>query len=65
MGFFNGSKDGYEKGYDDGLAGHSKQSVSTLSDLVSHVVRPSGYTDSFIDGYNEGWRDGNRKRNGV
>ncbi len=65
MAFLNGSADGYTKGFEDGLAGRAKASVSSLSDLLSHLLRPSSYTESFMAGYNEGWRDGNRKRNGV
>lgn len=64
MAYFNGSKDGYDKGYADGLAGRSKNPVP-LKDALSHVIRPSGYTDSFLDGYADGWKDGNRKRNNV
>ncbi len=64
MAYFNGSKDGYEKGFADGLAGRKKNPVP-LKDALSHAVRPEGYTESFLDGYSEGWIDGNRKRNNV
>ena len=64
MAYFNGSKDGYDKGYADGLAGKDKNPVP-LKSALSHALRPEGYTESFLDGYAEGWRDGNRKRNDV
>lgn len=64
MTYFNGSKDGYDKGYADGLAGRPKNPVP-LKSALSQAVHPESYTSSFLDGYSEGWRDGNRKRNDV
>ena len=65
MGYFNGSKEGYDKGFSDGVSGRSKASVSSFSQLFSQALHPQSYTESFMDGYREGWADGNRKRNGV
>lgn len=64
MAYLNGSKDGYDKGFADGLAGRPKNPVP-LTSALSQAVRPEAYTASFLDGYSEGWRDGNRKRNNV
>ena len=64
MGFTNGSKDGYEKGFADGLGGRSKNPVP-LSAALSQALRPQSYTESFLEGYAEGWSDGNKKRKGV
>lgn len=64
MSYLNGSKDGYDKGFSDGVAGREKNPVP-LKDALSHAVRPQGYTETFLSGYADGWKDGNRKRNKV
>lgn len=64
MAYLNGSQAGYEKGFEDGRAGRKKNAVGIVSAL-SHALRPGNYTDTFIEGYNRGWIDGNRKRNRV
>ena len=64
-GFFNGSEEGYEKGYEDGLEGRSHDPVGSFWEAAAHVVRPEVYTDTFVEAYDSGWTDGNRKRNGV
>jgi hypothetical protein len=64
MAYFNGSSDGYEKGYADGLAG-SKYNPVTLKNALAQAIRPATYTDTFLEGYKKGWTDGNRKRNKV
>lgn len=64
MSYVNGSKDGYEKGFSDGIEGKEKSPVE-LQNLLRHVISPNEYTDTFLKGYAEGWKDGNRKRNKV
>ncbi|AGX88735.1 hypothetical protein [Candidatus Symbiobacter mobilis] len=64
MSYTNGSKDGYNLGYSDALAGKKKNPVSLLEGM-KQALRPQTYTETFLDGYSQGWRDGNRKRNGV
>jgi hypothetical protein len=64
MSLMNGSKDGYERGYSDGLAGQRKNPIGVL-EALRQALRPESYTDSFLKGYSQGWIDGNRKRNGV
>jgi hypothetical protein len=64
MGFINGSKDGYNKGYKDGLAGNPSNPVSLIEGF-KQALRPESYTDTFLSGYHEGWSDGNKKRNNV
>lgn len=65
MAIFNGSRDGYERGFRDGVEGRPKQPVSGLKALIGHVIRPPQYTESYLAGYSSGWVDGNRKRKGV
>lgn len=64
MSLTNGSKDGYDKGYNDGLAGKKKDPVSLLEGM-KQALRPQTYTQTYLSGYGEGWADGNKKRNGV
>ncbi|OQX19609.1 MAG: hypothetical protein BWK76_04130 [Desulfobulbaceae bacterium A2] len=64
MGLTNGSKDGYEKGFRDGLAGRPSNPCGPL-DAFKQALHPKNYTETFLDGYHQGWKDGNRKRNGV
>jgi len=64
MSLFNGSKAGYDRGFEDGKNGKSKNPVPILEGF-KQALKPQSYTDTYLDGYNRGWTDGNRKRNGI
>lgn len=64
-GVFNGSKEGYDKGFGDGLAGRPKKAVDSVRETFAHAIRPKSYTETFLRAYGKGYDDGNRKRNQV
>ena len=64
-GVFNGSKEGYEKGFGDGLEGRPRKAVGSVRETFAHAIRPKSYTETFLRAYGKGYDDGNRKRNQV
>lgn len=60
MAIFNGYKDGYDKGYAAGKSGGSANVVSEegLLKLMLQALKPESYTDTFLQGWNEGYRKG-------
>lgn len=62
-GFFNGSKEGYEKGYSDGLEGRPKSPIGRASEALAHALRPRGYTETFLKEYARGYAEGLRQKN--
>jgi hypothetical protein len=65
MSWTNGSKDGYEKGFKDGVEGKPSNPISSLTDLITHTTRPESYSDTHRQGYDQGWEHGHRKKNGI
>lgn len=64
MSYFNGSKDGYEAGFSDGENGRGRNPIP-LSSALKHALHPENYTETFLNGYAQGWVDGNKKRKDV
>lgn len=61
-GFFNGSREGYEKGYSDGLEGRPRKPVGTVAELAAHAIRPKSYTETFVKEYSRGYSEGSRQK---
>ena len=59
-GIFNGYKDGYDRGYAAGKAGKSENVVSSegLLNMMLQALKPESYTDTFLEGWKEGYRKG-------
>lgn len=64
MSLTNGSKDGYDKGFEDGKNGKDKNPVP-LSSVAKHIFRTENYNSEFIKQYAIGWEAGNAKRKKV
>lgn len=64
MAFLN--KDGFEAGYAAGLAGKSTNCVHShgLLKMAVQALKPQSYTETFMDGWSEGYRKGAAKRQG-
>ena len=61
-GILNGSKEGYEKGFDDGADGRPRKAIGSIGEAFAHAVRPKSYTETFLRAYGRGYDDGNRSR---
>ena len=55
MSLFNGSKAGYDRGFEDGKNGKSKNPVPILEGF-KQALKPQSYTDTYLDGYEVGWK---------
>jgi len=60
MSLTNGYKAGYEAGYSDGKNNKDKNAVSALglTGILRSVASPQVYQDTWIEGYDAGYRDG-------
>jgi len=60
MAIFNGYREGFEKGYKSGKDGGSENVVSEegLLKMMLQALKPESYTDTFLQGWKEGYRKG-------
>lgn len=60
MGYTNGYKDGFDAGYKAGINGQSANCVKShgLLKMAAQALRPESYTETFMNGWNEGYRKG-------
>ena len=59
----NGYQAGYDAGYTDGIGNRQKNAVAALglTGILRSIASPQVYQDTWIEGYNEGYRIGLRK----
>lgn len=60
MAFLNGYRDGFDAGYAAGRQGKSENSVSShgLLKMAAQALKPQSYTETFLNGWREGYRKG-------
>lgn len=65
MAFFNGYKEGYDAGYQAGLKGESADPVKShgLLRMAAQALKPESFTETFLNGWHKGYRDGAEARN--
>lgn len=64
MSMLNGYREGYEAGYAAGLAGQSADPVKShgLLKMAGQALKFESYTETFLEGWREGYRKGAETR---
>lgn len=64
MALFNGYQEGHEAGYQAGLKGESADPVQShgLLKMMGQALKLQSFTDTFLEGWREGYRKGAEAR---
>lgn len=64
MAILNGYQEGYDAGYSAGLAGQSADPVKShgLLKMMGQALKFESFTDTFLEGWREGYRKGAEAR---